>query len=91
MLCAIWYHLYNLKNVKNTHGGVLPHQKVTMIHGCFPRPPNCANGTKARNTPHIRLYATARSYSPPLGKRHDTVLKSHLNNFCYLKMSFSPQ
>ena len=20
--CAIWYHLYNLKNVKNTHGGV---------------------------------------------------------------------
>ena len=23
MLCAIWYHLYNLKNKKNTHGGVL--------------------------------------------------------------------
>ena len=23
MLYAIWYHLYNLKNVKNTHGGVL--------------------------------------------------------------------
>ena len=23
MLCAIWYHLYNLKNVKNTHGEVL--------------------------------------------------------------------
>ena len=23
MLCAIWYQLYNLKNVKNTHGGVL--------------------------------------------------------------------
>ena len=22
-LCAIWYHLYNLKNVKNTHGGAL--------------------------------------------------------------------
>ena len=22
-LCAIWYHLYNLKNVKKTHGGVL--------------------------------------------------------------------
>ena len=20
---AIWYHLYNLKNVKNIHGGVL--------------------------------------------------------------------
>ena len=23
MFCAIWYILYNLKNVKNTHGGVL--------------------------------------------------------------------
>ena len=23
MRCAIWYHLYNLKNVKSTHGGVL--------------------------------------------------------------------
>ena len=21
--CSIWYHLYNLKNVKNIHGGVL--------------------------------------------------------------------
>ena len=23
MLCAIFYHLYNLKNEKKTHGGVL--------------------------------------------------------------------
>ena len=23
MRCAIWYHLYNFKNVKKTHGGVL--------------------------------------------------------------------
>ena len=23
MFCAIWYHIYNLKNVKNTHGGML--------------------------------------------------------------------
>ena len=23
MRCTIWYHLYNLKNVKNTHRGVL--------------------------------------------------------------------
>ena len=21
--CAIWYHFYNLKNMKNTYGGVL--------------------------------------------------------------------
>ena len=23
LLCTIWYHLHNLKNVKKTHGGVL--------------------------------------------------------------------
>ena len=23
MLCAFWYHLCNLKNVKNSHGGML--------------------------------------------------------------------
>ena len=23
MRCAIWCHLYNLKNVKNAHGGML--------------------------------------------------------------------
>ena len=37
MRCAICYHLYNLKNVKNTHGGVL----------------NCTNGTESRNASHI--------------------------------------
>ena len=26
--CEIWYHLYNLKNVKNTYGGVLILVKV---------------------------------------------------------------
>ena len=49
---AIWYPLYNLKNVKNTHGGVLPFKSNTppwvfftffklykgyQIHGCFSR------------------------------------------------------
>ena len=29
MLCAIWYYLYKLKNVKNTHGGVLLLVKFT--------------------------------------------------------------
>ena len=23
VLCAIWYHVHNFKNVKNTHGGML--------------------------------------------------------------------
>ena len=45
MCCAIWYHLHNLKNVKNTHERVLI--------GCFSRFLNCTNGTKSCNTPHI--------------------------------------
>ena len=42
---AIWYHLYNLKNVKNTHGGVL------IL--CFSRFLICKNGTKSRNASHM--------------------------------------
>ena len=39
---AIWYHFYNLKNVKNTHGGVLILKpatllKLTLLHGFFSR------------------------------------------------------
>ena len=47
MFCVIYYHLYNFKIVKNTHGGVthlvkLHVQpatllKVTLLHGCFSR------------------------------------------------------
>ena len=64
MRFAIWYHFYNLKNVKNTHAGVLISVKVaglkpatllklTLLHGCFSRFLNCTNGTKSRNAPHI--------------------------------------
>ena len=42
MRCAIWYHLYNLKNVKNTHGRVLILVlKLTLFHGYFSRFLNC--------------------------------------------------
>ena len=43
MFYAIWHHLYNLKNVKNNHGGGLllvklqALLKVTLLHGCFSR------------------------------------------------------
>ena len=33
MLCAIWYNLHNLKNVKNTHGGVLLLVKLVLLLG----------------------------------------------------------
>ena len=42
-LSGIWYHFYNLKHVKNIHGGVLllekfkpaTLQKVALLHECF--------------------------------------------------------
>ena len=53
MRCAIWYHLNNFKNVKNTHGGVLLLLKVTLLQGFFSRIWNCANGIKSQKASHI--------------------------------------
>ena len=60
MSYAIWYHLYNLKNVKNTPEEVsllvklqakpTTLLKVTLLHGCFSRFLNCTNGTTSRKT-----------------------------------------
>ena len=65
MRFAIWYHLYNSKNVKNTHGGVLllvklqlepaTLLKVTLLHGWLSRILNCTNGTKWRSASHMML------------------------------------
>ena len=55
--CVIWYHLYNLKNVENTHGGVLilvTFLKLTLLHGCFSRFLNCTKANKSRNASHLR-------------------------------------
>ena len=56
--CAIWYHFYNLKNVKYTHGEVLILQpatllKLALLHGCFSRFLNCTNSTKLRKVLHM--------------------------------------
>ena len=54
MRCAIWYHLCHLKNVKNTHGGVLLLVlKVTLHHVRFSRFLNCANCSDWRKASHI--------------------------------------
>ena len=50
MFCTIWYHLNNVKNVKNTHGGVLLLPKITLRHGCFSCFSNCKNGPELRKT-----------------------------------------
>ena len=64
MRYAIWYHLYNLKNVKNTHGGVLllvklqaaTLLKVTLLYWCFSRFLNCTNGIISQKTSHIYVF-----------------------------------
>ena len=62
MFCAIWYHLYNLKNIKNTNGGVLllvrlqALLQITLLHGCFSGFLNCTNGTNLRNASRMRLF-----------------------------------
>ena len=55
ILFTIWYHLYNLKSVKNTHRRVFILKaatliKVTLLHGYFSRFLNCTNSTKSRKT-----------------------------------------
>ena len=49
MFCAIWYHLYNLKNVKNIHGRVLLLEKLQALA----RFSNCKNGSNSREASHI--------------------------------------
>ena len=56
MLCAIWYHLYNLKNMRNTHGGELLLVKLqapAFLHECFSRFLTYENDTKSRKASHI--------------------------------------
>ena len=63
--CAIWYHWYNLKSVKNTHGRVLILLKLQAKDCNFTKintPPwvflrflNCTNATKSRNASHIHI------------------------------------
>ena len=59
---AIWYHLYNLENLRKIRGGVLllvklqppaTLLKVTIPHECFSRFLNYINGTKSRKTPQL--------------------------------------
>ena len=62
MCCAIWYYLYNLKNVKNTYGWLLRLKpatllKLILLHRCFSRFLNWTNGTKSRNAPQISDWA----------------------------------
>ena len=53
MRWAIWYHFYYLKNVKNTHWGVLLLVKSETPPWVFSTFWNCKNDTKSRKASHI--------------------------------------
>ena len=64
MLCAIWYHLCNLQNERNTHGGVFLLEpaallKMTLLCGCFSRFLNCTNDTKSCPASHMLVLTSS--------------------------------
>ena len=66
MYRVIWYHLRDLKNVKNGHGGVLLLVKLQASAGNFTISNtaqwvfftilNCTNGTKSRNVSLLKAF-----------------------------------
>ena len=67
MRCAIWYHLYNLKNVKNTHGRVLllvKLQALLLKVTLIPRFLNCTNSSTLCNVSHLSNRFSKGTVSP---------------------------
>ena len=56
MLCAVWYHFYNLKNVKKQNSSM----------GFFSRFLNCTNRTKSGKASHMLMGNCNPSKVPPL-------------------------
>ena len=72
MLCAIWYNLYNSKNVKSTHGRVLLLVKLQAKVFNFNKnntPPwlfftflNWVNGAKLRKASHLDFHLLLKNH-----------------------------
>ena len=66
MFCAIWYHLYNFKNVKNIQGGALLLVKVQTSAYNFTKSNNpkwlfftffnCKNGSKSHDAITMAMF-----------------------------------
>ena len=67
MLCMIWYQLYNLKNVKNTHGGMLLLVKLQAK-------------SKSRKASHIYIYLQMR-YAVNLQRNFYTSFQKRKKTF----------
>ena len=59
MHCAIWYHLYNLKDVKNSHGGVLvlldPNDNITQSESFKSKTKITGKAPAAGNTKNVEI------------------------------------
>ena len=92
--CTICYHLYNLKNVWNTHGGVFKHAallKVALVCGCFLLVLNCTNGTKSGNASQMfykcSIKPTMYIWKNTAGEYHTSKL--HISELTYFSLYFS--
>ena len=79
---AIWYHLYNLKNVKNAHKGVLllvklQATKSNISPSVFSGFLNCTNGTKSGNGSHIIRNVRSRNWE---NKKRENLSKTFGKN-----------
>ena len=59
--CAIWYHLYNLKNAKKTHGGVLILVKLQAVSLRVKRVKRCYRICRLRSFSRSTLIQTFSS------------------------------
>ena len=59
----IWYHLRNLKNVKNTHGVLISLTKINTPPWVFSLILNCTNGTKPLKASHMLKFEHMPSYA----------------------------
>ena len=71
MRCTIWYHLYNLKNMKNTHGGVFLLVKLEDLACNFTK----SNGRFFRFFKLFKWYQIAQSitYFPTRNRTFHTI------------------
>ena len=78
MHCTIWYHMYNLKNVKNTHWGVF----FIFL--------NCTNGTKSPNASHMyfSFYAQVSLVSQCILELEEARHFCHVHLLCQDKTNF---
>ena len=78
MLCAIWHHLYNLKNVKNTHAGVLLLVKFTKSNT---RPWVFFTFFKLQMVPNRAKHRNCFCFFRIPGKCHEVVQTTHAQVF----------